>query len=160
VIAIRTESLWDDVDRLNMALVETLVMYGAVYNATLLHNRQETASRLTFNDLKNHTRSHGSEGYKVKSGLSKEGKEILCCHLSEDNQVFEDIVRRAVNMEDEEKERYLDQLYNDCGISKSEREKYNHQVVGTERGDEVKATHSFFSWAQWMNEKGCNVTMS
>jgi cytidylate kinase len=79
----------------------------------------------------------------VKSGLSKEGTGILWCHFSKDNQAFEDIVRRAVNMEDEEKERYLDQLYHDCGINKSDIEIYTQKVIDTERGDEdeVKAIH-------------------
>jgi hypothetical protein len=46
-------------------------------------------------------------------------------------------------MEDEEKERYLDQLYHDCGISKSDIEIYTQKVIDTERGDEdeVKAIH-------------------
>jgi hypothetical protein len=149
VLIVRTEHLWDDIDSLNMALAETLVKYGAVYNATLLHDRNKTASKSTFSHLKNHTHSFGSEGYKVKSGLSKEGKEILCCHLSEDNQVFEDIVRGAVNIGEEEKESYLNLLYDDCGISKSEREKYNSQVVDQDEGK------TGFSWAWWSTERGC-----
>jgi hypothetical protein len=133
VLVVRTENLWDEIDRLNQALSESLVKYGVVYNATVLHDHTLTASQLTFINMKNHTHSHGSEVFKVKSGLSKEGTEILCCHLSKDIQAFED----------------------ECGISKSDKEKYNKEVVDTE-----SSNGDLFSWAQWSNEKGCNVTIS
>jgi hypothetical protein len=160
VLIVRTEHLWDDIDSLNLALAETLVKYGAVYNATILHDRNKTASKLTFSNLTEHIASHGSEGYKVKSGLSKEGKEILCCHLSEDNQVFEDIVRFAVNIGDDEKESYLNLLYDDCGISKSERKIYNHQVVDEEMALK-KCIHFFLGLSgQMKRDVICNVTIS
>jgi hypothetical protein len=60
VLVVRTENLWDEIDHLNLALAETLVKYGDVYNATVLNDHTLTASRLTFSNLKKHIHSHGS----------------------------------------------------------------------------------------------------
>lgn len=78
--------------------------------------------------------SHGSETYSVHSGLSKQGKVTFCCFLYKDNEIFESIVRRAVNLQEAEKEKYLDTLYEDCGITAEER------AVG-------------FSWPYWARQK-------
>lgn len=145
VLVVRTEHLWDDIERLNMALADSLVEYGIVYNQTILHNWEETGSKSTFKNISGHAFSHGSENYTVKSGLSKLGKETLCCHMSEDNKIFEDIVRGAVNFDEKEKEKYLNLFYDDCGICKADRDEYSREI-GTG-----------FGWDQWASAKGCNV---
>ena len=88
------------------------------------NNHTVTAALLskTFEKAMGHKYSHGSETYTVTSGLSKEGKEIICCHLSEDNQIFEDQVRKSVNLNKSEKEGYLNVLYADCGIKRNDDE--------------------------------------
>jgi hypothetical protein len=155
VLVIRTENLWRDVTELNMDLANTLVEYGAIYNDTVLHNRKQTASEFTFSNLTNHTVSHGSEAYAVSAGLTKKGREVLCCHLSVENQVFEDVVRAAVNINDAEKEEYLGKFYSECGVSNSEQKQYRkNATIGNEKG----GANTVFSWEDWSNARGCNVT--
>ncbi len=144
VLVIRTEHLWDDLEVLNLALTNALVKHGAVYNAT----QNETASSSlppsssisSLAEIRGHAFTHGSEKKNVTSGLSREGRQIVCCYLSEDNQIFEGIVRDALNLDEMEKRTYLDGLYGDCGITEDERE---------QGGEEV------FSWVEWANGKGC-----
>jgi hypothetical protein len=69
VLVIRTENLWNDVRDLNMDLANTWIEYGTIYNAT--------ASGFRFSNLTNHTVSHGSEAYNVRTGLTTKGREIL-----------------------------------------------------------------------------------
>ena len=46
-------------------------------NSTALHNWKETASEFTFSNFTNHTETHGSETYNVKSDLSDEERATL-----------------------------------------------------------------------------------
>ena len=137
VLVIRTERIWEDAANLNLALAESLVPGGSAYNVTILHNRNETGTNTTFENVEGHRRSWNSEKYAVKSGLSKEGREFLCCFLSDENQIFEDIVLRAGNIDEREKEEYLGQLYNDCRITLSDREKYRRGLYLEACSDQV-----------------------
>lgn len=67
---------------------------------------------------------------------------MVCCHTSEENQVFEDIVRHAINMIEAEKEKYLNTLYMDCGVTLLDREQYSKQGV--------------FQWTDWFKGVGCS----
>lgn len=133
-----------------------------MYNSTVLHNWKETASGFAFSNLTNHTETHGSETYKVKSGLSDEGRATLCCHMSTENEVFEDIVRGAINLGNAEKEEYLSALYSDCNVSQSDLKKYRKSAsIGSVNSNgEMKNNQrrTVFSWSDWSNEKGCNIT--
>ena len=111
VLVIRTEGLWNDVDALNHALV--------VSEENQTDHKNETPS-LSFSYTSRTNISHGSETFSVSSGISKEGRAILCCYLSNENNLFEELVRRAVNLAKLEKEKYLDQLYSDCEIPMEE----------------------------------------
>lgn len=64
VLVIRTEELWEDVESINRALNGTSdeIAWSKGYKAT-----------------------HGSEKYKVKSGLFSEGKVTICCFLHNEN---------------------------------------------------------------------------
>ena len=147
VLVIRTENLWGDIEDLNLQLADALVKHQVVYNATVLHRREETASALTFRNITGLSITHGSERYVVTSDLSQEGKESLCCILSDENQIFENIVRRATNFDKLEKEKYLDGLYSDCGVTKLDREKYHQTIPFSE--------DAAFSWSQWSSGTGC-----
>ena len=109
-----------------MALAETLVKYHTVYNAIILRHREATASATTFKHLEGHVISHGSQKHIVSSGLSEAGRHMVCCHLINDNQEFEDLVRSASNLSEEEKEKYIGKLYHDCGISSSDLDQYRY----------------------------------
>ena len=151
IFVVRTENLWNDIDELNTALAGTLVKYGEVYNATILENKDLTATSLAFKNVTGYAMTHGSGEYKVKSGLSKKGKEIICCHLSEENQIFEDLVRRAANLDSLEKNRYLDGLYSDCGITEANQREF-------EQGDadeKEEGHHGSFDWSRWSDSIGC-----
>ena len=114
--------------------------YGSVYNSTVLHNRKQTASEDTFSNLANNT--HGSESFQVRSGLTKRGKAMVCCHNSAENQIFEDIVRNAINMKEIDKEKYLYGLYRDCGVTLLDQKQYLEQ--------------GGFSWTDWSKDVGCS----
>ena len=144
VFVITTEDLWNDVDSLNHALG------GVIENQTEnIDDNKKTSSLISnetvVNDNKNDTSSlplshlgnvsHGSETFAVSSGLSKEGKAILCCYLSNENKLFEELVRCAVNLDKSEKESYLDQLYGDCGIPIKYRQQHGDRET--------------FDWTQW-----------
>jgi len=126
VFVIRTEELWNDVEALNHALV--------VAEENQTDHKNETPS-LSFAYTSRTNISHGSETFSVSSGLSKEGRAILCCYLSNENKLFEELVRRAVNLAKLEKEKYLDQLYSDCGIPIEESQQHGGSNT--------------FAWNQW-----------
>lgn len=118
IFVIRTEKLWHDVEILEYAL-----------------GGRERA----FQHLQNHSFTHGSEGYHYKSSLTEEGKVTICCFLSEENIIYEDLMRRAVNLEEDKKIGSLLKLYNDCGIG----------VNAT-----AAWTNQSFPWMKW-KENGC-----
>ncbi len=148
VLVIRTEHLWDDAEELNLALTDSLVKDGAVYKMT--HTDPESSSTSTstsaFGKKKGHVFDHNSGKRPVRSGLSQEGKKIVCCHLSTENHLFEGLVRRAANLDEMEKEIYLDDLYNDCGISKLERKEWFQSESEEE---------DVFPWVKWASAEGC-----
>lgn len=121
VLVIRTELLWDDTKRLNTLLLESDM------------NRPRNEHALA--EGRNHT--YGSERNPVKSGLSDEGKLSFCCFLSDELQIFQDLTWRATNLNQAEKRRYLDNVYDDCNVKKEER-------VMT------------FSWSNWRGSS-CDV---
>jgi len=103
IYIIRAENLWDDVKELNYQL-------GGPHDDNSWHG------------AKGHDgHTHGSESYVVKSRLSEKGKKTFCCYLSKENQIFEELVVRAVNINAPEKMAYLDSLYDDCGIDSGKR---------------------------------------
>ena len=88
--------------------------------------------------------THGIERYVVSSGRSTEEKKIICCYLSKYIQIFEDLVRNAVTLDDDEKKDHLKVLYNDCGIERDAAE------------CDVKKTTTSFDWsAQRANSDLC-----
>ena len=113
---IRTEELWKDVKDLNCAL-------------------NGTDEEILVND--NYTHSHNSENFAVHTDLSDEGKAVICCFLSDENQIYQDLLIRAANLNNMEKQRYLDRLYSDCGIAKTK-----------------EAASGNFYWSSWQRN-GC-----
>ena len=125
--------------------------------------------------MEGHVISHGSQSHTVSSGLSDAGKRMVCCHISNENQEFEYLVRSASNLSQEEKEKYIGKLYHDCGISSSDRDKYHYddteqQEVKTnkeelnmhrgsnsnqEQQDDALRYASTFFWAKWSSARGC-----
>lgn len=95
IFVIRTEKLWHDTENLNHAL---------------------GGKEREFHHWHNYSFTHGSEGYVSKSSLTKDGKVAICCSLSEENRIYEDLMRRSVNLREDEKIGSLVKLYNDCGI--------------------------------------------
>ena len=122
IFVLRMENLWRDTDVLNRALGGNL-------------------SEIT-DEMKSHRFSYNSENQSVTSGLSNIGKQYLCCHLCTENEIFEKLVQDAVNLAELEKLQYVEDLYNDCGIS----------VPNTEAIDFFTP----FNWSEWQKEK-CQV---
>lgn len=118
ILVIRTEELWKDVKGLNLAL-----------NGTDKEMVNE-----------GHVHSHNSEKFKVRGNLTNEGKAAICCFLSDENKIYQDLLMRAANLHDLEKRQYLHRLYSDCGI------------VGTE-----ETAMGNFSWSSWQRN-GCPST--
>ena len=119
IFVIRTEKLWDDVRELNVAL-------GGNEN--------------DFYNVTGHKYDHGSQTtFQVKTGLSSsENKAVVCCFLYKENEIYEDLLKRSVNILHSEKARFLDLLYSDCGL---DRELYYERN---------------FSWSDWASEKNCS----
>jgi len=118
IFAIRTEELWHDIEILEHAL---------------------GGKKRAFHHLQNYSFTHGSNKYFSKSRLDEEGKATICCFLSDENKIYEDLMRRAVNIQEEEKIESLHKLYNDCGI----------------KANTTKAwTNQSFPWMKW-KENGC-----
>ena len=96
VFAIRTEQLWNDTHNLNVAL----------------GGREDAFEHIT-----NHRFTHGSQAYQVSVGLTKLGKATICCFIYEEIALYEQIIKRAVNLLEDEKNEALASLYEDCGIT-------------------------------------------
>lgn len=97
VVVLRTESLWSDTAHLE----------------SLLGGNPEsiTASTMKY--------THGSENYKVKSGVTAEGAKAMCCGLREELEVYRDLVVAAVNLNVTEKIQTLSNALNKCGIQRN-----------------------------------------
>ena len=126
---VRTEEFEHDLKILNAALYDA---HATALNHT---NKSSALDHMT-------KQTHGSEAYKVDSSLSKEGKMVICCYLSNENQIFEDLVRSASNLGMLEKDVYMNNLYDECGIDNRELTK---PIVGTE---DVLS----FDWRLWRRQ--------
>ena len=76
-----------------------------------------------------------SENYTRNTGLTSEGKRLICCAIVEDMSYFEQLVMLAVNLEDDERVAYLRKSRQECGIA-----------VG-ENDNDLDITS--FSWDKW-----------
>ncbi len=124
VFVIRTETLWNDTDKLNHALGGNL---GDITD-----------------EIRRHQFTFESEAKIVKSGLSIEGKRYICCHLLQENEVFETILKDAVNLSEKEKIEYAKGLYDDCGVSECDLDTTtNHKFIP-------------FQWKEWKEGGGCD----
>ena len=100
VLALQTDHLWKDILHLNSLL-------GG--NNDLLQG------------IIGHKFSHGSEFYKISSTLSQKGKEVICCYIRSENEVYKHLIQKAANLKPIEKKEALDELDNDCRIPESMR---------------------------------------
>jgi len=92
--------------------------------------KRERYQRIS-DDVKRHKISFRSENEPIRSGLSKEAKMILCCHLAGENTVYEDIIKRGVNLNEMETERTLiEGLYADCGIFNADNNDRHNRIIG------------------------------
>ena len=51
------------------------------------------------------------------TGLSAKGKKIICCYIADELEIFEELMRRAMNLSPQEKEEGLASTYDDCQVS-------------------------------------------
>uniref|UniRef100_A0A7S3L3V6 Sulfotransferase domain-containing protein n=1 Tax=Amphora coffeiformis TaxID=265554 RepID=A0A7S3L3V6_9STRA len=96
VAVLRTESLWEDVARIEELL-------GGDQKPFLTAENQE---RVT----------HGSENFNLTTGVNQKDTFFLCCVLRKELQVYHDLVLAAVNLKGNEKMETLRQAMNHCGI--------------------------------------------
>lgn len=121
ILAIRTEHLWEDTKKVDRYLGGD----GKLINEGKIQ-------------------SHGSEHYTVQSGLTRQGESIFCCVLSKEIEIYEQLLRNAINLLDSEKEEALHQLYHQCNILEmADRDEYNL----------TNGTNGVFSWSQWAKDK-------
>ena len=138
---LRTEFLWDDMIQTNELLVQ-----AAASQQNHQHSHPGTiieTKNTWITDVKNissHRFTHGSESWEIKSKMTQRGKEIICCYLSRDNQIYENLLLRAVNLSDQQKKQSLESLYRDCGIQSQE--------------TTTVARNDGFDWKEWRSN-GC-----
>ena len=112
VAVLRTESLWEDVARIEKLL-------GGDPTPFLVPENQE---RVT----------HGSENFNLTTRVSQTDTFFLCCVLRKELQVYHDLVLAAVNLKGREKIDTLRQAMNHCGI----KDEFSSQVIAGWRWDE------------------------
>lgn len=96
VAVLRTESLWEDVARVESLLDGDPTPFL----------KPEAQVKFT----------HGSESYRLTSSLSDEGTMAVCCALRKEIQVYHDFVLHAVNLKADEKIGTILKIMNHCGI--------------------------------------------
>jgi hypothetical protein len=69
--------------------------------------------------------SHGSEKYKP-APISQEAYRKLCCVLETEIHIFLNILKRVVNLTQEQKQETIDSLYDKCGISNNKVDENNN----------------------------------
>ena len=116
IFVVRTEALWEDMADLEVAL---------------------GGSHEQFENVKNIKEDYGSSKYSSKSRLTARGKQVLCCFLFRENEIFVELVQRAANLAESEKAQYIDRLYDDCGITSE----------GAALGVDLPTD---FSWSDWV----------
>jgi hypothetical protein len=129
ILVIRTEKLWEDIEKLNVAL----------------GGQRDDIDE----DLKHYAYTYDSKEKSVTSGLTQMGKKYICCYLSDENIIFENILKDAVNIDELEKIQYAEELYKDCGIL----------VPPPPTNNDDNATHTYeyvpFAWNEWKKDN-CN----
>ena len=178
ILVVRTEELWNDVANLDHLLsvsswsgnqshsygdssnsssgrknsVQAVIATAASRNTNSnTTTTTSTSASIQKNAMANYRHSHGSESYKVKSDLTAQGKAVLCCFLSNENQIYEDLMRRAINLSWEEKNKYVNMLYNDCRIgSNTSQILHNNNGSSNSNGDDNQS----FNWVDWRSA-GC-----
>ena len=136
---LRTEYLLEDVIQTNKLLIRAKAQEQE--NSSLSHI--DDANMSWISDVKNLSKqkfTHGSESWEIKSKLTPRGKEIVCCYLSDENRIYEEVLLSAVNLSYQQKVKSLESLYRDCGIL---------SLVDTSASN-----FSGFEWTKWRSE-GC-----
>lgn len=115
VVVVRSEHLWEDAMNLDRALGG-----DGVFGHAGLHH------------------THGSETWHAKKQLTQEASRSLCCVLYKDIEAYQEIVLRAENLSDDEKEETMRLAFDECGI-------------------ETVDANAPFSWQQW-HARTCAIT--
>ena len=112
VAVLRTESLWEDVARIEELL-------GGDPKPFLVPENQE---RIT----------HGSETFNLTTGVDEKDTFFLCCVLRKELQAYHDLVLAAVNLKGGEKIDTMRRAMNHCGI----KDELSSQAVAGWRWDD------------------------
>ncbi len=97
VLVLRTEHLWEDLLNIDRILGGSghFDHVGRVY-------------------------THGSQSHSVRQGLSRRGKEIVCCYLAKEMHLYEALVRGAINLIPPEMNETIVDVYEQCGVAVDE----------------------------------------
>ena len=112
VLVLRTEQLWEDLSRVDRMLGGA----GVFENAGIVY-------------------THGSQSHVVHTDLSSRGKEVVCCYLASEMQLYEELLRRAINLFPVEMDATMGAVYRECGWGREGFEK------------------EFSSWSAWARIK-------
>lgn len=116
ILALRTEHLWDDLSGVD-------VLLGG--SGHFVHAGE--------------AKTHKSETHVIRQGLSPSGTRTICCYLANELQIYEDLLRQAINLSPSEKASTISIVYEQCGIS------FDAVEI---RGIERSATGSLL-WKKW-----------
>ena len=78
------------------------------------------------------------------TGLSPDGKHLVCCMIVDEMPFFEHIVMLSVNLEHDEKLAYVRQSRKNCGVNTID-----------DKNEDLEA----FSWDDWYRQSCPNITM-
>jgi hypothetical protein len=152
-LVLRTEYLWEDLIQTNALLMRRADDSGNDHSSGS-NRRNDTTWISNIRNISSHRETHGSEGWNIKSTLTQRGKETFCCYLSDENQIYEDLVRSAVNLSEQQKKESLDSLYRDCGILPLQTTTLKSSPAAGSSEIDYDSTGSGFSWSDWRS-RGC-----
>lgn len=134
VLAVRTEHLWDDIEKLDKATGGQGVFThaGKVKNENI--QTQETKIDPTAEQLRD-----------------------LCCILWEDIETYQKIVNRARNLDYQSKLQTSQDVWSTCGVNFKEREEFkvedNRTTTSNALAKEENGKIITFSWYKWHDKK-------
>ena len=179
IVVIRMEHLWDDVRRLNMALLlkdhdmtqdekyrELQFLSKLAMHVT--HGSENygnhSSSSLSSSTTTNSSRTGTSTSKQI---ATVEGRRALCCEIHKDLDIYQTLIVRAVNLHVTEKYKTLQQMLQECGVTTKDEIQFGMMMDPTITNNNNNKTttripphiqrqqqellQKQFSWSLWYN---------